>query len=173
MHGRMSNPTDAYHGQFCDSACRTLDEGLHKIEHCVEQLSDDDVWWRPSDSLNSIGNLVLHLSGNVRQWIVSGVGGAPDVRKRPEEFAARGSITKQKLIEVLRATVQDAKAAIRASKADAILRPRHVQHDDVTGIDATFKSVSHFVGHVQEIVHMTRTRRGERYQFLGIGATSD
>jgi hypothetical protein len=169
----MSNETAAYHRQFCDAACRTLDEGLRKIEHCVGQLSEEDVWWRPGDSLNSVANLLLHLSGNVRQWIVAGVGGAPDVRKRPEEFAARGSIAKAKLLDDLRRTVEDAKAAIRASDAATIQRPRHVQHGDVTGLDAVFNSVSHFVGHVQEVVHMTRVRRGEAYRFLGIGATSD
>jgi hypothetical protein len=169
----MATSTDAYHRQFCDAACLTLDEGLRKIEHCVGQLSESDVWWRPGDSLNGVANLLLHLRGNVRQWIVAGVGGSPDVRKRPEEFAARGSIPKAKLLDELRRTVEEAKLAIRASTPEAIVRPRHVQHGDVTGVEAVFNSVSHFVGHVQEIVHLTRTLRGEAYQFLGISAASD
>ncbi|MCP3696766.1 MAG: DUF1572 domain-containing protein, partial [Planctomycetaceae bacterium] len=65
-------------------ACQEFDEALRIITHCLDQLNDDQTWWRPSESMNSIANLLLHLSGNVRQWIVSGVGGAPDVRKRQE-----------------------------------------------------------------------------------------
>src|SRR4029450_1506676 len=57
-----------------------LDEGLAKIEHCVAQLSDEQLWWRPRPDMNSIANLMLHLAGNLRQWIISGIGGAPDVR---------------------------------------------------------------------------------------------
>src|SRR6185312_10301828 len=66
-----------------------LRDFLPKIAACANKLSDDDIWWRPNDTSNSIGNLLLHLSGNVRQWIVSGVGGAPDARDRPREFAER------------------------------------------------------------------------------------
>ena len=98
--------------QFSLESQRHLDEALRKIEHCVRQLTDDDVWWRPSEEMNSIGNVMLHLSGNVRQWIVSGVGGAPDVRDRPAEFAERQPIARTELMAKLRATVDEAKAAL-------------------------------------------------------------
>jgi len=61
---------------------------LPKILAAVDQLSDEDLWWRPNAVSNSVGNLMLHLSGNVRQWIVSGLGGAPDDRVRQLEFDA-------------------------------------------------------------------------------------
>jgi len=57
-----------------------LNSCVSKIKHCLGQLTDEQVWWRPQESMNSIGNLVLHLCGNVCQWIVAGIGGAPDVR---------------------------------------------------------------------------------------------
>src|SRR4051794_37618982 len=166
-------PNESTLARECSLECqRTLDEALRKIEHCVGQLSDDDVWWRPSEEMNSIGNVLLHLSGNLRQWIVAGVGGAADVRDRPGEFAERQAIPREELMAKLRATVDEAKAALERCDAENLLRSRHVQHGEVTGLHAAFHSVSHFVGHAQEITYITRLRLGERYQFLGITATS-
>src|SRR5438045_3716806 len=92
---------------YINECQRTLNESLRKIEHCVRQLSDDDVWWRPREEMNSIGNVLLHLSGNLRQWIVAGVGGAADVRDRPGEFAERQAIPREQLMATLRATVEE------------------------------------------------------------------
>jgi hypothetical protein len=169
----MNDNEHSLHRQLVEISCSTLDEGMAKIEHCLGQLTDADVWHRPSEPMNSIGNLLLHLCGNVRQWIVSGVGGSPDTRARPAEFAERGPIAKDELLRRLREAVVAAGDALRRSSADELLRPRHVQHGEVTGVRAIVGSVSHFVGHVQEIVHMTRRLLGERYRFLGISATSD
>ena len=134
--------------------------------------ADNDAWWRPNDQMNSIGNVILHLSGNVRQWIVSGVGGAPDVRDRPAEFAERNKIPREQLMATLRSAVNDAKMALERCDADNLLRSRHVQHGEVTGLHAAYHAVSHFVGHTQEITYITRLRVGEKYQFLGITAKS-
>src|SRR5206468_11868255 len=79
---------------FIEVARRQLAERADRIGHCVGQLDDAQVWWRPHESMNSIANLVLHLCGNRRQWIVSGVGGEPDVRDRPGEFSERGAVPK-------------------------------------------------------------------------------
>ena len=73
---------------------RRLEASVGKIRHCVAQLSDEQLWWRPAESMNSIGNLVLHLAGNLRQWIVSGVGGETDTRERGREFAERGLVSR-------------------------------------------------------------------------------
>jgi uncharacterized damage-inducible protein DinB len=158
--------------EFSLESQRTLDEAVRKIEHCVRQLSDDDVWWRPSEEMNSVGNIILHLCGNVRQWVVSGVGGAPDVRDRPAEFAQREKTPREHLMAKLRATVDEAKATLDRCDAQNLLRARHVQHGEVTGLHAAYHSVSHFVGHTQEITYITRLRMGEKYQFLGITARS-
>ena len=145
--------------------CQEFDEALRIIAHCMDQLNDAQTWWRPSDSMNSIANLLLHLSGNVRQWIVSGVGGAPDVRNRQEEFDQRVMSQKGALMTVITNTVTDAKAAIAATSAEDLLQSRSVQGNDVTGIQAIFHATAHFRGHTQEIVHMTRCQLGDTYQF--------
>ena len=77
------------------AAAHELDSALLRIKHCLGQLTDDQVWRRSQPSLNSIGNLILHLCGNLRQWIVAGLGGAPDERNRPAEFSERGVVPKE------------------------------------------------------------------------------
>src|SRR5437764_6339620 len=86
-------------------AASELASALSKIKHCLGQLSDEQVWWRSHPSLNSVGNIVLHLSGNLRQWIVAGLGDATDVRDRPAEFAERGPISRDELLRRLEAGV--------------------------------------------------------------------
>jgi len=160
--------------EFIKQSRSELQECLVKIEHCLDQLSEIDVWWRPFAEANAIGNVILHLCGNLRQWVVSGVGGVPDVRKRREEFADRGTtIKKDELLRRLRQAVADADAALAACTPVNLLRLRHVQHYDVTGLQAAFDSVSHFVGHTHQIVYITRLRLEDRYEFQGLTAADE
>jgi phosphinothricin acetyltransferase len=149
-----------------DEANAVFDQCQEKIEHCLEQLTDEQVWWRPHPSLNSIGNLILHLSGNVRQWIVSGIGGAQDVRNRPNEFSEQGPIPKDDLRGRLIAVVNDAKAALDRATCEEMLRTRRIQGFDVTGWAALWHTVPHFNGHTQEIICLTRVQLGDGYRFL-------
>lgn len=154
-------------------AADELDHALQKLVHCLDQLSDEQVWWRPAPSMNSIGNLILHLCGNVGQWIVAGVGGAADTRDRPREFSERGPLAKSELRRKLESTVAAARdALVNASPAD-LVSSRRIQGFDVTAMSAIFQSVAHFQGHVQEIVHLTRSQLGNDYQFDFVPATPE
>jgi hypothetical protein len=144
-----------------------LDGALSRIEHCLEQLTDEQVWWRPRTDMNSIGNLVLHLNGNVKQLIVSTVGGEPDNRDRPAEFAARTVISKTLLLDQLKKTIGRAKLVISQAQTEELCRVRRVRDSDWTGLQAIVRSVAHFRGHAQEIIHQTRTILGEQYRFAG------
>jgi len=146
-------------------AADEMASALDRIKHCLGQLTDEQIWWRHSAAENSIGNLILHLCGNVRQWIVGGLGGAKDIRNRPAEFAERGPIPKGELLRNLEAIVQQAQAALKQLKAEQLLKNRQIQGQDVTGLKAIFDSVPHFRGHTQEIIHMTRTLCGPAYKF--------
>ena len=137
---------------------------LPKIERCLEQLNDEQVWWRPNEQSNSIGNLILHLCGNLRQWIVAGLGSPPDVRNRPGEFAERGPLPKDELVRSLEAIVGEAKRVLTGADARQLAEPRRIQGFDVNGAAAIFDSVPHFRGHTQEIVHMTRLQLGDVYR---------
>ncbi|MCG3162471.1 MAG: hypothetical protein JMDDDDMK_03726 [Acidobacteria bacterium] len=139
---------------------RLLEDYFVKINAALETLSDEQVWRRPNESSNSIGNLLLHLSGNVRQWIVSGVGGAEDLRDRAGEFAARGSVSKGELIELLKATLDEASAVLlrienecAAAQSDAPLqRVCKPQAYETTVLDAIFHVVEHFSCHTGQII---------------------
>src|SRR5260221_8584837 len=112
-----------------------LKESRHSIEtyhmprliKCLNLLPETDIWWRPNPASNSIGNLVLHLSGNMRQWIIAGLGGAPDLRKRDEEFAEQGPVPRQKLIRELRNTVKESCRVVARLSPDDLLRQYSIQ----------------------------------------------
>jgi hypothetical protein len=155
------------------AAAHELTSAFNRIKHCLGQLSDDQVWWRSSESMNSIGNLLLHLCGNVRQWIVSGIGKVPDIRNRPAEFAERGRIPKDQLLRTLEVVMGEAKEVLAKMTASQMLEVRSIQGFNVTGAAAIFASVPHFRGHTQEIVHMTRYLLGSAYKFDWVPATPE
>lgn len=142
-----------------------LEGAVRKITHCLDQLTDEQVWWRPSASMNSIANLILHVCGNVGQWITSGIGGVEGKRDRPKEFSEQGPIEKDELLRRLDVAVAEAKAALTKASPVDLLEHRRIQGFHVTGMQAIFESVAHFRGHTQEIVHMTRIQLGEDYKF--------
>jgi uncharacterized damage-inducible protein DinB len=155
------------------AAANELDSALMRIKHCLGQLNDAQVWDRSQPGLNSIGNLVLHLCGNLRQWVVAGVGGAPDVRNRPAEFGEREPVTKEELWRRLQAVVEEAKRVLAAVDARQLTEARRIQGFNVTGVAAIFDSVPHFRGHTQEIVHMARLQLGDIYKFAWTPTTPE
>lgn len=146
-------------------ASHELGQAIKKIEHCLNQLTDDQVWWRPDESQNSIGNLILHLCGNLRQWVVSGLGGTKDDRDRPQEFSERDPIPKSDLMARLDAAVTESTSILSGLASSEWLRVRRIQDFDVTGLAAIFRTVPHFRGHTQEIIFRTRCLLGEKYLF--------
>jgi hypothetical protein len=154
-------------------AANELASAFARIKHCLGQLSDEQVWWRSHPSLNSIGNLILHLCGNVRQWIVAGLGGGADVRDRPAEFSERGSIPRDELLRRLEAVVDEARTVLARQTARQLLESRRIQGFDVTGLKAIFDSVPHFRGHTQEIIGMTRLQLGDAYKFAWTPTTPE
>jgi uncharacterized damage-inducible protein DinB len=129
---------------------------LPKIERCMERLQDEDVWWRRGEESNSIGNLVLHLCGNVRQWIISGVGGATDTRARQSEFDERSLIPRTELLEKLRQTLQEVDAVLESLPPSTLLERRTIQGTEQTLIDAIFHVVEHFSMHTGQIILLTK-----------------
>src|SRR5688572_15120769 len=102
----MPATADDVANALTSGARHQLTHGLAKIEHCVAQLSDEQLWWRSRPEMNSVANLMLHLAGNLRQWIVAGIGGGPEVRDRPGEFADRSGASKDEVLAKLRDVVR-------------------------------------------------------------------
>lgn len=144
-----------------------------RIRHCLGQLDDAQVWWRPDEALNSLGNIVLHLCGNVRQWIIRGVRDEPDDRDRPGEFAERNAIPRDELLVRLAAVVGEADAVIATLTDETFLEARRIQGFDEMVLSAVLNSLTHFCGHAQEVIYITRLQLGSRYRFAWAPATPE
>src|SRR5689334_22812684 len=112
-----------------------------RIQACVERLTDEEIWWRPNEQSNSIGNLILHLAGNVRQWIVSGLGGEDDTRTRQQEFDERSHIPKAELIAKLKSAVEDADAVLAKLDPEVLLENRKIQGKEISVMYAIYHVV--------------------------------
>src|SRR5437762_14358877 len=108
---------------YIASARQNLREAHEKIIHCLAQLDDEQVNWRPFEQQNSIANVIIHLCGNVRQWLISGIGGTPDVRNRAAEFADRGLHTRAELLEKLDATLSEVDETLARVTPERLLEP--------------------------------------------------
>jgi uncharacterized damage-inducible protein DinB len=140
------------------SKARSLlaEEYLPKIERCLERLSDEEVWWRANEETNSIGNLLLHLIGNARQWIVSGVGGGPDARVRQQEFDERSIIAREELLSLLKQNLAEVDSVLAALDTASLTDRRRIQGYDVTVLEAIFHVVEHFSMHTGQIILLTK-----------------
>jgi uncharacterized damage-inducible protein DinB len=146
--------------QFLEFSAGKLDELTGRIETCLEMLDDERIWARGGGNENAIGNLVLHLCGNVRQWIVSGVGGAADIRQRETEFAAHGGVAADELAAKLRTTVGEATQVIRSLTAERLSRRFVVQGYDVSELEAIYHVVEHFSMHTGQVLFATKVLTG-------------
>jgi uncharacterized damage-inducible protein DinB len=150
---------------FLEFSGRKLVQLLARIETCAGQLDETQIWWRAGENANSVGNLCLHLAGNVRQWIVHGVGGAADVRERDGEFEARGGLRRGELLARLRGTVEEALTVIAAQQD--LLRMVKPQTYEVTVLEAIYHVVEHFAQHTAQIIYATKAFTGEDLGFYG------
>jgi uncharacterized damage-inducible protein DinB len=138
---------------------------LPRILLCLKKLSRDQIWWRPNEASNSVGNLVLHLEGNVRQWIISGLSGAPDNRQRDLEFSERRPLQRQELAKHLQETVDEACRVLHKLTADDLARVHTTQKYQVTGLEAAFHVAEHFSHHVGQIILLTKMLTGSDMKF--------
>lgn len=142
---------------FIDRAREFLSgQYLPKIEHCLEKLTDEQIWWRANEESNSVGNLILHLCGNARQWIISGIGSRPDARVRDAEFAQREVITRDELLVLLRSTLAEVDTVLYSVDASKLLERRRIQGHDVDVLEAIFHVTEHFSMHAGQIFLLTK-----------------
>ena len=132
-----------------------------RIQDCLGRLSSEQIWTRGNDNENSVGNLVLHLCGNVGQWIGSGVGGKPDTRQRAGEFAARGNVQPAELSERLDKAVSEAAGIIRNVPHSRLSEKLTIQKYDVTLMEAIYHVVEHFSQHTGQIIFATKLLTGQ------------
>jgi len=132
------------------------DEYLPKIERCLERLTDEQIWWRPNEDSNSIGNLLLHLSGNARQWIVCGLGGEVDKRERQAEFDERRVVARSEILARIKATVDQVDETLARFDQARLLDTFLIQGTNVTALEAIFHVTEHFSMHTGQIILLTK-----------------
>jgi hypothetical protein len=144
---------------------KLLEEYGPRLQGCVASLTETQVWWRPDETSNSIGTLLLHLNGNVRQWLVASFNRVADTRDRPAEFAERRLIPPAELLERLGATMQDASDVLsRLTEAD-LLSTFNIQGYTVSGVEAVYQVVEHFGMHYGQVLYITKLLRREDLGF--------
>ena len=159
--GGMSDEAREFLGVSRDQ----LREKLTWIEACLARLTTEQIWLRDHETDNAVGNLLLHLRGNVRQWIVCGVGGAGDDRNRDAEFAGREPLEAEALIEPLRQTVGEADTVLAGLSGADLLARRRIQGYELTVLHAIYHVVEHFSGHVGQIITATKRLTGQDLGF--------
>lgn len=149
---------------FLEESAEILDQASIKIRHCLGQLTTEQIGWRPYPDGNSIGNLILHICGNLRQWTLAGVGGQSDTRDRSNEFAYRDGFAANSLAQLLESTVSEAQSLIDRLTSSQLIERRTIQGFDVTVLQAIHHTTTHFVGHTHQIIYITRMILGDKYQ---------
>ena len=145
---------------FLKSAVEKLEEYRGRIEVCIGKLDDAQIWARGGENENAVGNLVLHLAGNVRQWIVCSLGSKAVDRDRDSEFDARGGFTAAELSAKLRETVDAASAVIAGLTTEQLARTYEIQVYQASGVEAVFHVVEHFAYHAGQIIFVTKMLTG-------------
>jgi len=144
---------------------KLLEHYWPRLRASVELLTDEQIWWRPNAASNSIGNLILHLNGNVRQWLVASFNRWEDARNRPVEFATESGMTAAQLLERLGATIDDASQVLaRLTEAD-LTAPYEIQGYHVTGLEAVYQVVEHFGLHYGQIAYIAKSLSGRDLGF--------
>jgi uncharacterized damage-inducible protein DinB len=146
---------------FLTHSSNKLEQMTGYLTACITRLSDEQVWERHGAHENAVGNLVLHLCGNMRQWIMHGCGGAPDVRVRDQEFSAAGNLTAEQLIEHFQATVNEARHIIDTLPAARLTERTTPQGRNVSVLDAVYQVVGHVQQHVGQIILLTKQMTGK------------
>lgn len=146
---------------FLNASAAKLRQSVNRIEVCLGKLTDDEIWARGHETENAVGNLVLHLAGNVRQWIVSGLGGAADTRVRDVEFDTRSGIPSAELSALLKSVVEEAAVVIEGMTTERLTHVYKIQDRQPSGVEAVLNVVEHFGQHTGQIIYATKYLTGE------------
>jgi uncharacterized damage-inducible protein DinB len=151
--------------EFLTASTQKFEENTKKLITCLNELDETDTWKRPNKNSNSIGNLILHLCGNIRQYVISSLGHLPDVRERDKEFSAKDGYSKQELINKLKDTVDEAVNIIRNITVEELLRKRQVQGYFHSGIHTVVHVTEHYSYHTGQIIFWTKLLKNKDLGF--------
>ncbi len=161
-----TNPKSETAALFLEhSRKKLLAEWWPRLQTTVATLNEKQLWWRPNDASNSIGNLLLHLNGNVRQWMVASFNREDDKRDRPAEFSEKSGGSAADVLAKLGATMDEAGAVLSRLTEEDLITPMEIQGYHVTGLDAVYQVVEHFGLHYGQIVYIIKALEGNDLGF--------
>lgn len=138
---------------------RLMEEGQTRIKKCLAQVTESEIWFRPNDQTVSIGNQVLHLCGNVRQWILAGLAGQPDIRERDTEFDINNRCSKAELVAKLDQLMEDVDDFLETVTVEQLLQKRPVQAYNDSGMSILIHVIEHFSYHVGQITYIVKSTK--------------
>ncbi len=142
--------------EFIDQSIHRIEENTPKIVKCVDALTEEQIWQRPNETSNSIGNMMLHLCGNITQYIVSALGDQPDIRERDKEFSVKGGFSKEELVSKLIDTLNRAISVIRNTDENRQMKIHSVQGFSYSGIGIIIHVTEHYSYHTGQIIFWTK-----------------
>jgi len=142
--------------EFITQSVQRIEINLPRIEKCLNELDEEEIWLRPNYPSNSVGNLILHLCGNITQYIISSIGGMDDNRRRDEEFSAEGGLTKTELLDKITGVINSAIEIIKNMSEDDLLKVSNVQVYELSGIAKIIHVTEHLSFHTGQIVFWTK-----------------
>lgn len=153
-----------YPEEFCDALIaetrrRLFEESIPRIEKCLELLTEDEIWYKANANSNSVGNIILHLCGNVRQWIGAGLGKLPKVRQRDEEFSTKGGFTKKEILEKLKQVQEMSESILSKITHEDLLAIHEVQVYQESGLSILVHVTEHFSYHVGQITYFVKAKK--------------
>lgn len=151
--------------EFIDQSIMRVNENTPRINKCLDQLSEEEVWRKPNSNSNSIGNLILHLCGNITQYIISSLDGQEDNRERDQEFLREGGLSKTELNQKLQTVVEKATTIIKEIKKEKLLEIHSVQGFELTGMGIIIHVVEHYSYHTGQIAFYTKLLKDQELGF--------
>lgn len=143
--------------EFIEQSAYYFNENTPRILKCLDRLTHEQVWYSPNEHTNSIGNLILHLCGNITQYILSSLGGAPDERTRSLEFDKSQNLSKEDLVAMVTETATRASEVISGIATEELLRKREVQCYVMSGMAIIIHVVEHYSYHTGQIALLTKS----------------
>jgi uncharacterized damage-inducible protein DinB len=142
-------------------------EGMKRVEVCLRQLSEDQVWYQPNQSSNSVGIILTHLVGNINQYVISGLGKTPDTRDRDREFHNPPRLSKAELSQKLSATLEEAVSVLKGLHPQDIQGQYYLQGFSLSFLDVVVHVIEHFSYHIGQIAYITKVLTDQQTDFYG------
>jgi len=153
----MQNQSIALTNVFIEEIKRRLfTENIPRLKKCLSELTEEEIWYRPNNSSNSVGNLVLHLHGNVRQWVVAGLGKNKDVRERQKEFDEKGPVPLEKMLADMDKLMEEVNQILNNTSINDLLEVRNVQGYHESGLSILVHITEHFSYHVGQMTYIVK-----------------